>query len=187
MNKEIVKYPNFSEIDFIRLYCATNYKNSLSPIINHQELERRLYKFYHMSEFRELFQDICPKKDSIYPENSYLDLGTAFQTAQIYGLLTPIHGVGEVRSIISCDDILAKIIIDVLDPKMVDKMSHLFDEMFDLNNKEKSPISDAESVMNGFNCDKENSIELDEESIDEQEESYKRLLNSNYARSRNSK
>jgi len=62
MIKETVKYPEFSEIDFIRLYCAMNFKNGCSPIIKHYELEKKLYRFYSLTEFRDLFQDICPKK-----------------------------------------------------------------------------------------------------------------------------
>ncbi len=82
-----------------------------------------------MPEFRELFQDICPKKDCITPENSYLDLGTALNTAQLFGLLTPVHGVGEIRSIISCDDDIAQEIISSVDAEMVEKMTNLFNAM----------------------------------------------------------
>lgn len=98
IKEAIKKYPRFSENDFIRLYCAMNFKNELSPIIKHHELEKRLYEFYSLPEFRELFQDICPKEDYINPENSYLDLQTALQMGQLLGLLTPIHDAGEIRS-----------------------------------------------------------------------------------------
>lgn len=187
MRKEIVTCHRFSEIDFIRLYCAMNVKNRCSPIINHYELEKNLYRFYSLDEFRELFQDICPKKDAINPENSYLDLGTALQTAQLFGLLTPIHGVGEIKSMISCDEDMAQEIISNADAKMVDKMTALFDVI--LNKKEN--ISNAESVMNHFmekldsgdlTYDKEQPIGkevgLDEEFIADQVKSYCKLLNS---------
>lgn len=134
MRIKTVKYPKFSEVDFIRLYCAVNFKNGYSPIINHHELEKRLYKFYSLPEFKELFQNICPKKDSINPKNSYLDLGTALQTAQLFGLLTLIHDSGETRSIISCNEDIAQEIIANADAQMVDKMAKLFNEMFELNN-----------------------------------------------------
>ncbi len=104
MIKEIVKYPEFSAINFIRLYCAVNYRNGCSPIIKHHELEKKLYKFYLLPEYEDLFQDICPKEDYINPENSYLDLGTALNTAQLFGLLTPIHDMGEISSISFCDE-----------------------------------------------------------------------------------
>lgn len=129
MIKKSVKYPEFSEVDFIRLYCAMNYKNNLTPLIKHHELEKKLYRFYDLPEFRELFQDICPKKDYIISENSYLDLGTALNTAQLFGILTPIHGIGETRSIISCDEDTVQEIISSSDIEMVDKMAHLFDTM----------------------------------------------------------
>ena len=98
MIKEAVKYPRFSEVDFIKLYCAMNFKNKRSPIINHQELEKKLYRFYLLPEFRDLFQNICPKKDYIDSENSYLNLSTALNTAQLFGLLIPIQGTGEIIS-----------------------------------------------------------------------------------------
>ncbi len=129
MIKEIIKYPEFSEIDFIRLYCAMNFKSGLSPLIKHHELEKKLYEYYYLPEFKELFQDICPKKDYINPENSYLDLGTALNIAQLFGLLTPIHGAGETKSIVSCDDDAAQKIISSVNAEMVDKMANLFSAM----------------------------------------------------------
>lgn len=129
MIKESVKYPAFSEVDFIRLYCAMTFKNGLSPIIKHHELEKKLYEFYYLPELKKLFQGICPKKDYIYPENSYLDLGVALNTAQLFGLLTPIYGSSEVKSIISCDDEIAEDIISSVDSEMVEKMTNLFEFM----------------------------------------------------------
>lgn len=134
MIKENVKYPSFSETQFIRLYCAINVQNGLTPIIKHHELEMKLYEFYSVPDFEELFQDICPKRDYINPENSYLDLGVAINTAQLFGLLTQIHGVGETRSIISCDADMAQEIITNTNPEMVDKMTDLFTAMFHLDN-----------------------------------------------------
>lgn len=135
MIKENIKYPAFSGTDFIRLYCAINFKKSLSPIIKHHELEKRLYGFYSMPEFSELFQDVCPKRDYVCSENNYLDLGTALNTAQLFGILMPIHAIGETRSIISCDENIAEQIIENFDEGIVTKMSDLFNVMFDLDNK----------------------------------------------------
>lgn len=135
MIKEVVKYPAFSETDFIRLYCAMNFKKSLSPIIKHHELEKKLYEFYSLPEFSELFQDICPKRDYICPKNSYLDLGTALNTAQLFGILIPIHASGEISSIISCNEGIAEQIVSSIDEELVTKMSNLFNTMFDLDNK----------------------------------------------------
>lgn len=195
MIKETVKYPRFSEVDFIRLYCAMNFKNGCSPIIKHHELEKRLYRFYSLPEFRDLFQDICPKKDYINPENSYLNLGTALNTAQLFGLLISIQGTGEIRSIISCDEEIAQEIISNTDPEMVNKMAKLFNLMigFDKSSKDKqsSQISDAEPTMDNFMkkldngdliSDKEQLTDteliLDEEFIDDQVENYAKLLRS---------
>ena len=138
MIKETIKYPRFSETDFIRLYCAINFQKGLSPIIKHHELETKLYEFYSLPDFEELFQDICPKKDYIDPENSYLDLETAISRAQTFGLLTQIRGVEEeIRFIISYDEEIAQEIISNTDTKMVDKMTNLFTVMFGLDSDSK--------------------------------------------------
>ena len=102
MIKEIVKYPEFSAINFIRLYCAVNYRNGGS--YKTSWIGKKLYKFYLLPEFEDLFQDICSKEDYINPENSYLNLGTALNTEQLFGLLTPIHDMGEISSISFCDE-----------------------------------------------------------------------------------
>lgn len=193
MIKETVKYPKLSKFDFIRLYCAMNFKKGYSPIIEHHELEKRLYKFYSLVEFRELFQDICPKKDYMNPENSYLELGTALNTAQLFGLLTPIHGIGETKSIVSCNEEISQEIISNTDAEIVNKIAKLFDVMFELdtNSKKKEDIhiSNTNSVINNFmeklDCGhstygKEHTIgtelALDEGFNSEQIESYKKLL-----------
>lgn len=192
MIKETVKFPRFSDTEFICLYCVMNFKNKLSPIIEHHKLEKELYKFYILPEFKEIFQGICPKRDHIYPENNYLNLGIAFNEAQLYGLLVPIHGVGETRSIISCDENLAQKIISRFDVEIVNKMAQLFDMMFELSNNTKnqeSQISNAEEVMDNFmmkldsddlTCDTEQTVEMqipfDEEFIGEQIESYQKVL-----------
>ena len=169
MIKETVKYPEFSEIDFIRLYCAMNFKNGCSPIIKHNELEKKLYRFYSLPEFRDLFQDICPKKDYTNPENSYLNLGTALNTAQLIGLLIPIQGTGEISSIISCNDKIAQEIISSADTEIVNKMSKLFNLMLDF---------DSSSKENHFYQTSDAELVLDEQVTDEQIESYTKALNS---------
>ena len=137
MIKETIKYPRFSETDFIRLYCAINFQKGLSPIIKHHELETKLYEFYSLPDFEELFQDICPKKDYINPENSYLDLGTAINTAYTFGLLKQMCGGNEISFIISYDEEIAQEIISNTDTKMVDKMTNLFTVMFGLDSDSK--------------------------------------------------
>lgn len=126
MNKETIKYPKFSETDFIRLYCAINVLKGLSPIIKHHELETTLYKVYSLPDFKELFQDICPKKNYATPQRSYLDLETAINTAQTFGLLTQIKDMGETRSLVSCNEKTAQEIIANSNEEMVNKMTNLF-------------------------------------------------------------
>lgn len=149
MIKKATESPVFSLNDFIKLYCAMIFKSGCSPIIEHNELEKRLYRFYFIPEFKELFQDICFKEDYINSENSYLVLDSGFRMAQLYGLLKPKYGVGETMSIISCDEDMAKDIILSTNDEMVDKMSNLIGVMFDLNNldvKENIHFSDAEFI-----------------------------------------
>ena len=169
MIKETVKYPKFSEIDFIKLYCAMNFKNGCSPIIKHNELEKKLYRFYSSPEFRDLFQDICPKKDYTNPENSYLNLGTALNTAQLVELLVPIQSTGEIGSIISCNDKIAQEIISSTDTEIVNKMAKLFNLMLDF---------DSSSKENRFYQTSDAELVLDEQVTDEQIESYTKALTS---------
>ena len=169
MIKETVKYPEFSEIDFIKLYCAMNFKNGCSPIIKHNELEKKLYRFYSLTELRDLFQDICPKKDYTNSENSYLNLETALNTAQLVGLLIPMQSPGEISSIISCNNKIAQEIISSTDTEMVNKMAKLFNLMLDFDSSLKEnrsyQTSDAEVVS-------------DKQFIDEPVENYTKALNS---------
>ncbi len=123
-----------------------------------------MYRFHSLPEFKELFQDICPKKDYINPENSYLDLGNAFQTAQLFGLLTLIQGVGETRSIISCDKNMAQEIISNVDVEMADKMANLFNAIFDLDNNSKEKKDSKISTEDEGNIN--NQIEDYEKSLE---------------------
>ena len=169
MIKETIKYPKFSEIDFIKLYCAMNFKNGCSPIIKHNELEKKLYRFYSSPEFRDLFQDICPKKDYTNPENSYLNLGTALNTAQLVGLLMPIQSTGEIGSIISCNNKIAQEIISSTDTEMVNKMAKLFNLMLDFDSSLKETHSYQTSDAG---------VVSDKQFIDEPVENYTKALNS---------
>lgn len=125
MIKENIRYPEFSSVDFIRLYCAISFTNGLSPIIIHHELEKKLYEFYSYPEFSILFQDICPREDGVNQDDSYLDLTTALNAAQLFGLLTPVNGVGDTKSIVSCDEFTADEIISSFDAEMVYRMTNL--------------------------------------------------------------
>ena len=169
MIKETVKYPEFSEIDFIKLYCAMNFKNGCSPIIKHYELEKKLYRFYSLTEFRDLFQDICPKKDYATPENSYLNLETALNTAQLVGLLIPMQSPGEISSIISCNNKIAQEIISSTDTEMVNKMAKLFNLMLDFDSSLKE---------NRYYQTSDAGVVSDKQFIDEPVENYTKALNS---------
>ncbi len=114
------------------MYCALNFKNEVSPIIIHHELEKKLYGFYSIPEFRRIFQDICPKEDYINPENSYLDLVKVFNMTQLVGLLIPTNGVGEISSVVSCDENIAQQIISNYDEEITNEMSSLLNTVHNI-------------------------------------------------------
>lgn len=51
----------------------------------------------------------------------------------MFGVFTQIHGVGETRFILSCDEEIVQEIISNTDSEMVDKMTDLFTVMFGLD------------------------------------------------------
>ena len=63
----------------------------------------------------------------------FVFLGTAINIVQTFGLFTQIHGVGETRFILSCDEEIVQEIISNTDSEMVDKMTDLFTVMFGLD------------------------------------------------------
>ncbi len=162
MIKETVKYPSFSETDFIRLYCAMNVKKKCSRVISHHELEKRLYEYYSLPEFVDLFQDICPKKDNIYPENSYMDLSDALQKAQLLGVLTLIHdATTKTKSIIAYNIEEAEEVITNANQDMVEKMANLFDRMD--NRDSESKQKEETELNNSSNTDVTTPSSLSEE------------------------
>lgn len=127
MLKQSVKYPSFSEYDFIRLYCAISAKKGSFPVIVHHELEKDLYKFYFLDEYKDLFEDIVPQTNNIDEQESYLNLNAGIQLAQTFYLLMPIHDNGEIRSMNICNIYEADKIIDSYSYDIVEKMSSLID------------------------------------------------------------
>jgi len=130
-----------------------NFQNGLSPILNCHDLEKKLYSFSFDVSFQELFQDLCPRKDFIYLEDSYFDLSHAFQTAQIVGLLVPLCSVGDRRMVICCDQSMAQEILSHYDEKIVLQMTQLLDQMFfthSFSEKSSDMVLGEESFMNEF-------------------------------------
>ena len=133
-----VTRPNFSDYDFISLYCAMIYEKGLLPIINHYELEKELYKYYYREEYKELFKDIIPLKDQMMPERNHLDLKVALNTAQAFGRIEQIKYTRELKSIVYHTPESSQKMTSRYDPEIVDKMSKLLDEMYQLDKKQET-------------------------------------------------
>ena len=83
----ICKRPEFSDYDFIRLFFAfINKKGQLS--FDRNMLRYQLYEYYHMEEYRQLFQDIAVKQQI---EGNFLDIEEALQNAVLYGLINSFN------------------------------------------------------------------------------------------------
>ncbi len=125
MIKENAEDVKFSKFDFIELYCALNFGYSCSSIIVHEDFKRKLYELYLDDEFKELFEDILPVKDKMFPESNYMDLDTALMMAQALGLLRLVNGVGKTKSIIAFDESLMFEILENYDEEVINKMAKL--------------------------------------------------------------
>ena len=79
----ICKRPEFSDYDFIRLFFALIYKKGQFSF-DRNMLKYQLYGYYHMEEYRQLFQDIAVKQQI---EGNFLDIEDALQNAVLYGLI----------------------------------------------------------------------------------------------------
>lgn len=128
-------YAEFSDINFLMLYCAFKYIYGYKPIIDHERLEKELYDFYFMPEFAELFADISLKN-----EEESVDLSIAFQTAQIVGLIRPLQDNSESKSIICCDEEMANGITFSAKADIVQKMSILFQRMNERENDKEAKL-----------------------------------------------
>lgn len=128
----------FSEYDFIRLYSAIIAKNRYYPIINHHDLEKKIYNFYHVEEFKELFVEVGKKEDILFPEENKVLLSEGFLTALTYGILVNINDTGEMRSVITLIKDEAEKIISNYDERYVAKMTLLVENVIKEEKKKES-------------------------------------------------
>ena len=120
----------FREFDFLRLLSAVLVLKSQKSIIVNQELEKKLYKYYKMPDFKILFQDICLKESYIDNKNSSINLTVAFQKAYACGLLVLLNDLSGLRSIIRLTPDEALILASEYDDEYIVLMSLLVVKLF---------------------------------------------------------
>ena len=135
MNKVEGSKPDISEYGFIRLYSATVILQGKNPIFENHELEKDLYKYYDKEEYNFLFEDIVKREDKIFKDSSYLDLNTAIGQGYALGLLLPLHGSHNLKSIINLSRENASEILSSFNEKQIVAMENLCNEMDEEKNK----------------------------------------------------
>ncbi len=129
MNKIECTKPDISEYGFIRLYSATVISQGKNPIFENHELEKDLYKYYDKEEYNFLFEDIVKREDKIFKDSSYLNLNTAIGQGYALGLLLPLQGSHNLKSIINISKINANEILSSFNTEQVVAMGNLCNEM----------------------------------------------------------
>lgn len=133
--------PIFSEYKFLRLFLATLVKQGIA-IIEKEELQKELYKYYQKEEYKILFEDIAVKKGIDYAD---LDLGESFQTALTLGLIQNISDAyRKIKSIIVLNDEEAEEVLKENEEARVIAMDSLVKEM--INDKEKIKQEDQTEI-----------------------------------------
>lgn len=139
MINENNKCVNFSEYDFVKLYCALNIKAGNSPLIVCEDLENKLYKFYSVPEFKNLFGSLGVQRDFENLENSRVWLGTAIQNTYLDGLSVQQDIVDDC-AIITLSSDKADEIISLYDENIVLDMASLVEMMYAENMGTTGPV-----------------------------------------------
>lgn len=90
------------ENSFFKLLCATIIQSSNNPVLDKNELQKKLFNYYDLEEYKILFSNFV-KEDDI--ENEVIDLSGAFLSGYAYGLLTMIHDGNNRKYVINIDSI----------------------------------------------------------------------------------
>lgn len=101
----------FSDIDFIRLFCACMYVNG-RVIFDKDSLRYDLYSFKYDDKYAVLFQDISVKQEI---EGSYLDIENVLHEADFRGFIALSNNINNHKSIIFMDEDYVKVIINKYD------------------------------------------------------------------------
>lgn len=134
--KLICKRPEFSDYDFIRLFFAFIYKKGQLSF-DRNMLRYQLYEYYHMEEYRQLFQDIAVKQQI---EGNFLDIEEALQNAVLYRLINSFDSQpSSNKRLIFLDKDYCEEILHAYSDNYVNKMDCLTDLYLEdlLLNKEK--------------------------------------------------
>ena len=135
MNKIECTKPNISEYGFIRLYSATVISQGKNPIFENHKLEKDLYKYYDKEKYNFLFEDIVKREDKIFKDSSYLDLNAGLGQGYALGLLLPLQGSKNLKSIINLSRENASEILSSFNEKQIVAMGNLCNEMNEEKNK----------------------------------------------------
>lgn len=79
-----IKSKNFTERDFVGLFLRLLCKNGVYKI-DEEELNRKLFYYYNDPKFNELFQDVCKKRGTLYPE---VDIYAGMYFEKCFGNIT---------------------------------------------------------------------------------------------------
>ena len=131
---ECVK-PDIDEYGFVRLYSATIISQGKNPIFENHKLEKDLYKYYDKEEYNFLFEDIVKREDKIFKDSSYLDLNSGLGQGYALGLLLPLQGCHNLKSIINLSRENASEILSSFNEKQIVAMENLCNEMYEEKNK----------------------------------------------------
>lgn len=135
MNKIECTKPDISEYGFLRLYSATIISQGKNPIFENHELEKDLYKYYDKDEYKLLFEDIVKREDKIFKDSSYLDLNAGLGQGYALGLLFPLPGSVNLKSIINLSREDVNEILSSFNEKQIVAMENLCNEMSEEKNK----------------------------------------------------
>lgn len=127
--------PNISEYGFLRLYSAVIVSQGKSPIFENHELEKDLYKYYDKEEYNFLFEDIAKREDKIFKDSSYVNLNASFQQGYALGLLLPLQGTNNLKSIINLSKNNASEMLSSFTVEQVAAMANLCNKMDEEKNK----------------------------------------------------
>lgn len=130
--------PSISDYGFLRLLTSTIVLHSEVPIFENQQLQKDLYGFYDNPNFHFLFEDIC-KKESI-EGNNYVDLGSSFQLAYAWGLLSMIQDSSNLRSVINLSDKEAQENVSQFESHQAEAMNELVTQLYEQKKVNKPQV-----------------------------------------------
>lgn len=143
MNKNIE--PVFSEYKFVSLLILILAKQGIS-IIEKDQLQEELYKYYKKEEYKILFEDIAAKTGIDF---AYLDLDNSLLAAMTFGLITNVESTfRKTKSIITITKKETKETLKYYEQKHITAMENLVREM--INDKDQLQEDQTNSKEKGY-------------------------------------